>query len=483
MDRLNDIIFLKIDEEILNDNQYINYKNADIYLLHYILGNKLEYSPGKIKAINENNGNIFHTCSTEEGSSGGPLLNSLNYKIIGVHKGSQISINLGTVIKKPIEEFNKIFKNGKNNNKEKIMNNDHIEQVVKDYSLSKKNIEEISIKFSLLEKGVIFNEDESRKKVEKEEKSLFLHTKAEEYADEITLKYQKKESGLFNTINSFLINNVVLKEDVSDNKIFGEKFVENNRNNCTIIIDGKKQMLCSSYNIPSKNILEIKLKGINKIIDMSYMLYGCSSFITSPDISKWNTNKVNNMSNVFMNCSSILSLPDISKWDLTNVTNISNMFQGCKSLISIPDISKWNTENVIDMSGIFWNCNSLSQLPDISKWKTNNVINMSYMFCLCNSLNFLPDLSEWKTDKVTDMSYMFNRCYSLTTLKGISKWNTKNVTNMSYMFCECKALLNMDDISKWNTSNLKDFEEMFNNCNNNVRIPLRFIKKKKWTLF
>ena len=101
----NDIIFLKIDEEILNDNQYINYKNANIYLLHYILGNKLEYYPGKIKAINENNGNIFHTCSTEEGSSGGPLLNSLNYKIIGVHKGSQISINLGTVIKKPIEEF------------------------------------------------------------------------------------------------------------------------------------------------------------------------------------------------------------------------------------------------------------------------------------------------------------------------------------------------------------------------------------------
>ena len=116
MDRLNDIIFLKIDEEILNDNQYINYKNADIYLLHYILGNKLEYSPGKIKVINENNGNIFHTCSTEEGSSGGPLLNSLNYKIIGIHKGSQIRINLGTVIKTPIEEFNKIFKNGKNNN-------------------------------------------------------------------------------------------------------------------------------------------------------------------------------------------------------------------------------------------------------------------------------------------------------------------------------------------------------------------------------
>ena len=49
------------------------------------------------------------------------------------------------------------------------------------------------------------------------------------------------------------------------------------------------------------------------------------------------------------------------------------MFNNCSSLLSLPDISKWNTNNVTDMSFMFVNCSSLSSLPDISKWNTNNV--------------------------------------------------------------------------------------------------------------
>ena len=50
--------------------------------------------------------------------------------------------------------------------------------------------------------------------------------------------------------------------------------------------------------------------------------------------------------------------------------NISKMFYYCSSLISLPDISKWNTNNIIDMSGIFGGdclcgCSSLLSLPDI----------------------------------------------------------------------------------------------------------------------
>ena len=52
------------------------------------------------------------------------------------------------------------------------------------------------------------------------------------------------------------------------------------------------------------------------------------------------------------------------------------MFYGCSSLISLPDISKWNTKNVTDMGYMFYECSSLKSLPDISKWKTNNVVNI-----------------------------------------------------------------------------------------------------------
>ena len=74
--------------------------------------------------------------------------------------------------------------------------------------------------------------------------------------------------------------------------------------------------------------------------DMSYMFYECSSLISLPDISKWNTNNIENMSYMFYECSSLISLPDISKWNTNNIESMSYMFYGCSSLISLPDISK-----------------------------------------------------------------------------------------------------------------------------------------------
>ena len=39
------------------------------------------------------------------------------------------------------------------------------------------------------------------------------------------------------------------------------------------------------------------------------------------------------------------------------------MFLGCSSLLSLPDISKWNTNNVNDMSYMFWGCSDKLNIP------------------------------------------------------------------------------------------------------------------------
>ena len=57
------------------------------------------------------------------------------------------------------------------------------------------------------------------------------------------------------------------------------------------------------------NIILIEKEYIK---DISYIFYECSSLLSLPDISKWNTNNVNNMSYMFSGCSSLKSLPDIS---------------------------------------------------------------------------------------------------------------------------------------------------------------------------
>ena len=56
------------------------------------------------------------------------------------------------------------------------------------------------------------------------------------------------------------------------------------------------------------------------------------------------------------------------------------MFYECSSLLSLPDLSKWNTSEVQDMSYLFFGCNSLKSFPAVLNWNTSNVQNTSYIF-------------------------------------------------------------------------------------------------------
>ena len=62
---------------------------------------------GVITGIDFNNEIINHSCPTEFGSSGSPILNLFNNKIIGIHKGSNINhdYNKGTLLIYPFREF------------------------------------------------------------------------------------------------------------------------------------------------------------------------------------------------------------------------------------------------------------------------------------------------------------------------------------------------------------------------------------------
>ena len=59
-------------------------------------------------------------------------------------------------------------------------------------------------------------------------------------------------------------------------KIFGDKFVNNNKNICKIIYESKEYELQEYIkNSSNKTTLELKLTNINDIKDMSYMFYHC----------------------------------------------------------------------------------------------------------------------------------------------------------------------------------------------------------------
>ena len=112
-DDLNFNKFLEIDENIDNDNIIDFYKQKSIYLIYYSNGIKALYSNGIIQNIDINLYDIKHLCSTDPGASGCPIINLNNNRVLAIHKGSDKdnNWNLGTFIKKPIENFYEEYNN------------------------------------------------------------------------------------------------------------------------------------------------------------------------------------------------------------------------------------------------------------------------------------------------------------------------------------------------------------------------------------
>ena len=114
--------FLEIDEDLFSEEYEKIYNKKEIYLLQYPNGKVSSHSEGIVNNISDID--IIHTASTEFGSSGSPILNLFNMKVIGVHKTRTNSqYNKGTFLKFAIERFNKKYLNLSNDNNELNENN------------------------------------------------------------------------------------------------------------------------------------------------------------------------------------------------------------------------------------------------------------------------------------------------------------------------------------------------------------------------
>ena len=304
------------------------------------------------------------------------------------------------------------------------------------------------------------------------------------YALSEFLKLNDKEMKIIR--DDAFLNEMVIKYDVKEDdeekiKLFGSRFIENNKNKCKLVIRGKEQeifeYLTLTNNMRKKGSVEITLKEIKKITNMSYMFgeetftNGCWSLSPTSNFSKWDTQKVTDMSGMFAGCQKLTAIPKISKWSTENVTDMSYMFSYCNSLESLPDLSNWNTGNVTDMRYMFSDCNKLSSMTNISKWNVENVVDIRYMFSDCKSLKSIPDLSKWNTKNVKDMSGLFYNCNSLTSMTNISKWDTKNVINMNSLFSYCSSLSSIPDLSKWDIQNVTDLSHLFSDCSLLYSLP------------
>ena len=95
----------------------------------------------------------------------------------------------------------------------------------------------------------------------------------------------KKIINIINLYNKLIEKNkIIIKYKINNEdkkiKVFGKDFVQNNIDNCKIIFEKKELNLMEYFEIndykENNNILEIGLKIINNLIDMSYMFENCN---------------------------------------------------------------------------------------------------------------------------------------------------------------------------------------------------------------
>ena len=480
------------DHFLLNYNQ-INYK-CDIHNMNftsYCQNCNINLCDICLREHNKSHSQKYYTnifTSNEDKQ----LLKKLNLKIDTFKKNINDLINILNKVLRNIEAYNCISNN--------ILNN-------KEYTNYQILMNKISIhnynQLVLNDINQIINESNNIKKFEyiyelynkMKSKCQFLKSN---YNSNINNSYNNYYN--INSIDDYIIdniyqnniNNINCKNKITISykinqiqdklTIFGDDFVRNNINKCSMIYLGKNcEITTSIFDVKNKllnNLLTIKLLGIDNISNISYMFSNClADEIIINDINNLNISTITNMDHMFFQCYNLLSIPDISKINTSKAKNISSMFYNCKKLKSLPDISKWDTSNINNMSYLFYNCQSLESLPDLSKWNTYNLVDIKYLFYNCSKLTYLPYISRWNTSKVAFMNFLFYNCSSLLYLPDISKWDTSSVTNMSSLFANCSNLSYLPKIDCWNVLKVTDMNYMFKNCKS-----LKAINISSWNL-
>ena len=231
---------------------------------------------------------------------------------------------------------------------------------------------------------------------------------------------------LFNNKYKNEINIIYKTDKEGDESIFGDKFVENNKNNIDLIINGINNNLINKYKLKKgENNIKIIIK-----------------------------NKITNLEHMFDDCKSLINIKELEYLDTKDINNFKSMFQGCSSLSDIKALENWNVSNGINFKFMFYDCSSLSDIKALQNWKVSNGNNFQGMFCKCSSLSDIKALENWNVSNGNNFRGMFLECSLLSDITSLQKWNVSNGNNFVAMFGNCSSSLDINVLQSWNLSDI-----------------------------
>ena len=135
---------------------------------------------------------------------------------------------------------------------------------------------------------------------------------------EINIKYINSRERIINSFEN------IREDQALTRKEKGGKENEKDIKDCEIYINDKKIDFTYFYTFKKKGVYKIKYKFKNLLKSTSFMFYDCK-YLSSLDLSNFNTQNITNMEYMFSHCHSLSSL-DISNFNTQNVTNMKSMY-------------------------------------------------------------------------------------------------------------------------------------------------------------
>ena len=341
--------------------------------------------------------------------------------------------NISTIINEELKQFKKIFE------KNKLCQNNFINIDDEINDISKKDI----IDNKVDEDYENYKDEPKLNPIEENIKEI----KIDNFYNKINLKYFVEFKDNYN--------------------IFGEDFVENNKNNISLIIDGKQKGLVHNCELKEgENTITLLIK--NKLTNLSHMFYMCKYLKDISELKFLDVSEVKDFSYMFYKILQLSDIQFLENWNVSNGKNFSYMFSGCSSLSDIKPLLKWNVSNNNNFESMFFGCKLLSDLNPLRNWDVFCCENFSFMFMGCFSLSDVKPLKSWKVSNGNNFSFMFFGCSSLSDIKPLQNWNVSNGKLFSYMFSGCSSLLEVKPAYIWDISKdkLKDIKKENDNYNN-----------------
>ena len=251
------------------------------------------------------------------------------------------------------------------------------------------------------------------------------------YKNEINLKYKPNEEG--------------------NTEIFGEEFVENNKDNISLVINGKKSPLVSCCFLKKgENTVTMLIK--KNLTNLSSMFYHCAALYNIEELKYLNTENVTDFSYIFR-CTGISDVKPLENWNTSKAETFREMFCFCELLTNINPLNNWNVSKCKDFSGIFGYCENLSNIKPLESWNVSNGNDFSGVFKNWKNLTDIKILENWDVSNGTTFQEMFSRCESLSDIKPLEKWKVSKSISFEDIFQGCQLLEDIRPLEHWDVSN------------------------------